>query len=130
MDADATRALVEELLDAYNEPDLDRAALLYAEDCEYVNRALGIRIEGRDAQRTNMRAFLEAFPDRQLRPLRVIADEGGAAVEAEFVATSPGGPGMPPAGRPYGVQMCCVFEVRDGLVVTEHDYIYRSPTDA
>ena len=130
MDADATRNLIEELLDAYNAPDLDRAALLYAEDCEYVNRALGIRIEGRDAQRTNMRAFLEAFPDRKLRPLRVIADERGAAVEAGFVATSPGGPGMPPAGQPYSVEMCCVFEVRDGLIVTEHDYIDRSPTGA
>jgi steroid delta-isomerase-like uncharacterized protein len=130
MDADATRALIEELLDAYNAPDLDRAALLYAEDCEYVNRALGIRIEGRDAQRTNMQAFLDSFPDRKLRPLRVIADEWGAAVEAEFVATSPGGPGMPPAGQPYGVQMCCVFEVRDGLVASEHDYIDRSPIGA
>jgi steroid delta-isomerase-like uncharacterized protein len=130
MDADATRALIEELLDAYNAPDLDRAALLYAEDCEYVNRALGIRIEGRDAQRTNMQAFLDAFPDRKLRPLRVIADERGAAVEAGFVATSPGGPGMPPAGQSYSVEMCCVFEVRDGLVVTEHDYIDRSPPGA
>ncbi len=50
MDTDATRGLIEELLEAYNAPDLDRAALLYAEDCRYVNRALGIRIEGRDAQ--------------------------------------------------------------------------------
>ena len=130
MDADATRALIEELLDAYNAPDLDRAALLYAEDCRYVNRALGIDVEGRDGQHANMRAFLDRFPDRRLRPRRVIADEGGVAVEAEFVATSPGGPGMPPAGRPYGVRMCCVFEVRDGLVASEHDYIDRPPTEA
>ena len=130
MDTDATRNLIEELLDAYNEPDLDRAALLYAEDCRYANRSLGISVEGRDAQRANMRAFLEGFPDRRLRPLRVIADEGGVAVEAEFVATSPGGPGMPPAGQPYGVGMCCVFEVRDGLVVSEHDYIDRPQTGA
>ncbi len=130
MDTEATRALIEELLDAYNAPDLDRAALLYAEDCRYVNRSLGIRIEGRGAQRANMQAFLDIFPDRRLRPLRVIADEGGAAVEAEFVATSPGGPGMPPAGQPYGVEMCSVFEVRDGLVVSEHDYIDRPQTGA
>ena len=130
MDAEATRRLVEELLDAYNAPDLDRAALLYAEDCRYVNRSLGIRIEGRGAQRVNMQAFLERFPDRRLRPRRVIADEGGAAVEAEFVATSPGGPGMPLAGRPYGVEMCCIFEVRDGLVASEHDYIDRPQTGA
>ena len=130
MDAEATRRLVEELLDAYNAPDLDRAALLYAKDCRYVNRSLGIRIEGRGAQRANMQAFLERFPDRRLRPRRVIADEGGAAVEAEFVATSPGGPGMPLAGQPYGVEMCCIFEVRDGLVASEHDYIDRPQTGA
>ncbi len=130
MGPDATRALIEELLDAYNEPDLDRAALLYAEDCRYVNRALGIRIEGRGAQRVNMQTFLRIFPDRKLRPRRVIADEGGAAVEAEFVATSPGGPGMPPAGQPYTSEMCCVFEVRDGLVTSEHDYIDRPPSRA
>ena len=130
MDAEATRGLIEELLDAYNAPDLDRAALLYAEDCRYVNRSLGIRIEGRGAQRANMQAFLDTFPDRRLRPRRVVADEGGAAVEAEFVATSPGGPGMPPAGQPYGAQICCVFEVSDGLVLSEHDYIDRPPTGA
>jgi len=130
MDPDATRGLIEELLEAYNAPDLDRAALFYAEDCEYVNRSLGIRIEGRGAQRANMQAFLDSFPDRRLRPRRVIADGGGAAVEAEFVATSPGGPGMPPAGQPYDVEMCCVFEVRDGLIATEHDYIDRPTTGA
>ncbi|HEV2742889.1 MAG TPA: nuclear transport factor 2 family protein, partial [Rubrobacter sp.] len=90
MDADATRALIDDLLDAYNEPDIDRAALLYAEDCRYLNRALVIRIEVRAAQRANMQAFLDRFPDRKLRPLRIIADDGGVAVEAEFVATSPG----------------------------------------
>jgi steroid delta-isomerase-like uncharacterized protein len=130
MDTDATRALIDALLEAYNAPDLDRAALLYAEDCCYVNRALGIRIEGRGAQRVNMQTFLDIFPDRKLRPRRVIADEGGAAVEAEFVATSPGGPGMPPAGQPYNSEMCCVFEVRDGLVTSEHDYIDRPPSRA
>ncbi len=130
MDTDATRRLIEELLEAYNAPDLDRAALLYAEDCEYVNRAYGIEVKGRDAQRANMRAFLDLFPDRKLRPLRVIAEEGVAAVEAEFVATSPGGTGMPPAGQPYSVEMCCVFEVGEGLVASEHDYIDRPPTSA
>ena len=93
MDTDATRRLIEELLEAYNAPDLDRAALLYAEDCEYVNRAYGIEAKGRDEQRANMQAFLHLFPDRTLRPRRLLADEGGAALEAEFVATSPGGRG-------------------------------------
>lgn len=129
MESDATRRLIEELLEAYNAPDLDRASLLYAEDCEYVNRAYGIEVKGRDGQRANMQAFLDRFPDRKLRPLRIFADEGAAAVEAEFSATSPGGAGMPQAGQPYGVEMCCVFEIRDGLVVTEHDYIDRPPTE-
>ena len=126
VDTDATRGLIEELLEAYNAPDLDRAASLYAEDCEYVNRAHGIEVRGRDVQRANMQAFLDRFPDRTLHPRRIFADEDGAAVEAEFVATSPGGRGMPPAGQPYSVEMCCVFEVRDGLVLREHDYIDRS----
>lgn len=130
MGADTTLRLIEELLEAYNAPDLDRAALLYAEDCQYVNRAYGIEIKGRDAQRANMQAFLNRFPDRRLRPRRVIADDGGAAMEAEFVATSFGGPGMPPAGQPYSIEMCCVFEVRDELVTKEHDYIDRPPSGA
>jgi ketosteroid isomerase-like protein len=37
---------------------------------------------------------------------------------------------MPPAGEPYTSEMCCVFEVRGGLVAREHDYIDRSPADA
>jgi len=128
MDTETTRRLIEELLEAYNAPDLDRAALLYAEDCEYVNLAYGIELRGREGQRANMQAFLDRFPDRKLRPRRIFADEAGAAVEAEFVATSPGGPSMPPAGQPYSSEMCCVFEVRDGLVAREHDYIDRAPT--
>ena len=130
MQTNATRSLIEELLEAYNAPDLDRAAFLYAEDCEYVNHALGIRIEGRGAQRTNMQAILDIFPDRKLGLRRIIADEGSAAVEAQFVATSPGGPGMPPAGEPYTSEMCCMFEVRGGLVAREHDYIDRSTSAA
>ena len=51
MGCDPNRKLVEEWLDAYNAPDLDRAAFLYAEDCEYVNRALGIEVKGRAGQR-------------------------------------------------------------------------------
>ena len=100
MQTNATRGLVEKLLEAYNAPDLDRAALLYAEDCRYVNRAYGIEVKGRDGQRANMQAFLDRFPDRKLRPLRVIAEGGSAAVEAEFVATSPGGPGCRRRGGP------------------------------
>ncbi len=72
----AASGLIEELLEAHNSPDLDRAALLYAEDCEYVNRAYGIELRGRDGQRANMQAFLDRFPDRKLRPRRVFADEG------------------------------------------------------
>ena len=128
MDTEANRGLIEELLDAYNAPDLDRAALLYTEDCHYLNRAYGIELRGRGGQRANMQAFLDRFPDRKLRPRRIFADEGGAVVEAEFVATSRGGPGMPPRGQPYSVEMCCVFEIADGLVLREHDYIDRSPT--
>jgi ketosteroid isomerase-like protein len=60
----------------------------------------------------------------------VEAASNPVAVEAMFVATSPGGVGMPCAGQPYASEMCCVFEVRDGLVVREHDYIDRSPTSA
>jgi len=51
MDADAARRLIEELLEAYNATDLDRAALLYAEDCRYVNRAYGIEVKGRSFRR-------------------------------------------------------------------------------
>ncbi len=85
MDTDATRALIEELLDAYNEPDLDRAALLYAEDCRYLNRALDIRIEGRDAQRANMQAFLDRFrPGRAThRRRRTLATRPKAAYTHE-----------------------------------------------
>ena len=51
MGRDSNRKLAEEWLDAYTCPDLDRAALLYTEDCEYVNRALGIEVKGRAGQR-------------------------------------------------------------------------------
>jgi uncharacterized protein (TIGR02246 family) len=74
MGTDAVRRLIDDLLETYNAPDLDRAASLYAEDCRYTNRAYGIDIEGRAAQRANMQAFLDRFPDRRLRPVRVVAD--------------------------------------------------------
>ncbi len=100
MVAQATRALIEELFDAYNEPGLDRAALLYAEDCRYANRSLGISIEGRDALRANMQAFLDAFPDRRLRPLRVIADGGAPPWRPSSWPRAPGGRGCRQRGIP------------------------------
>ena len=76
MDTDATRRLIEELLEAYNAPDLDRAALLYAEGCEYINRAYGIEVKRRDAQRANMQTFLDLFPNQRCDLFRIFADEG------------------------------------------------------
>jgi uncharacterized protein (TIGR02246 family) len=114
MDTDATRRLIEELLEAYNAADLDRAALLYAEDCEYVNLAYGIELRGRESQRANMQAFLDRFPDRKLRPRRIFADEGGAAVEAEFVATSPGGPACRQQDSPTAARCAACSRLETG----------------
>ena len=100
MDTDATRALIEELLETYNEPNLDRAALLYAEDCEYVNRVAGIRVEGRDAQRANMQASFDAFPDRKLHPLRVVADGGERPWKRSSWPRAPGAPASSSASSP------------------------------
>ena len=122
---DRNRTFAEEWLDAYNAPDLDRAALLYAEDCEYVSRALGIEVKGRAGQRALMRSFLDRFPDRKMLPRRIVADDRAVAAEVQFVATSPGGPGMPAAGQPYSIEVCCVLTIEDGLIAREHDYIDR-----
>src|SRR5215212_10661908 len=58
------QAHIEELLDAYNAQDLDRAPLLYAEDCQYVNRAYG-RDRGEGAKRPTRehRRLLGSLPD-------------------------------------------------------------------
>ncbi len=130
MGRDSNRKLAEEWLDAYNGPDLDRAALLYTEDCEYVNRALCIEVKGRAGQRALMQSFLDRFPDRKMLPHRIITDDEAIAAEVEFVATSPGGPSMPPAGHPYRIEMCCMLTIRDGHIASEHDYIDRASSGA
>ena len=66
---------------------------------------------------------------RQLRRLRRSCQQPGCR-GGDVRGNEPGGVGMPCAGQPYASEMCCVFEVRDGLVVREHDYIDRSPTSA
>ena len=55
----------------------------------------------------------------------LVADDWAVAAEVQFVATSPGGPGMPAAGRPYSSELCCVLTIEDGLIAREHDYIDR-----
>ena len=124
MDTDATHALIEALLEAYNAPDLDRASLLYAEDCRYVNRALGIRIEERGAQRVNMQTFLDIFPDRKLRPEAAPASRhrrGGRRRRGDGVR------GHEP-GRPRDASGGATLHQRDMLRVRAQGRADRHPT--
>ena len=117
-------ALVQEWIEAFNARDLDRVNALYAEGCEYVIAARGLRLTGREAQRGLIERFLAAVPDRRMTVRRVTTAGGIAVVEADYDGTvsEQGLPGMPAPGERYHRELCCVLEIAGGLIQRERDY--------
>jgi steroid delta-isomerase-like uncharacterized protein len=125
---DDNERIVRMLYEAWNDRDFDRAAALIADDGEILLVGSGTRFRGPDGAREYNQMWADAFPDGRIRIDNVIAQGDRVAIEFTGTGThtgtlrSPGGE-IPPTGRSVTLQLCDVYELRDGKVRSMRDYL-------
>jgi ketosteroid isomerase-like protein len=131
-----TAALVDRMVDCFNRHDVHALAACYAPDAKVHPAGCP---EPVDAQ-TWTAAFslvLQSFPDLQVRPRNLAADDRVAILEASLTGTNTGplslgetdrlvlgtqAETLPATGRSMDIRGAVVLEVADGLVVAEWHY--------
>lgn len=105
---EASRAVVETIVAAYNAKDADALAALYHPDARYWS-ALGGWQEGLPAIREHIEELHRTLPDEQMETLSLIG--GPDIAVAEFRST-----GTAPSGKLYTIEFTEVIELRDGKI--------------
>ncbi len=89
---ETVKAFVKSYAEAFNKKDLDKAAQAWAEDCSYLARDTGERIEGRDALASDLKSAFAKQPKQKLAGTvdRIKYITGNVAhVEGQTVMSSP-----------------------------------------
>lgn len=110
-----SRAIVEQIVAAYNAKDADALAALYHSDARYWS-ALGGWQEGLPAIRAHIEELHRTLPDEQMEALSLIG--GPDLAVAEFRST-----GTAPSGNPYTIEFTEVIELRDGKIAQVKVYL-------
>lgn len=110
-----SRAIVEQIVDAYNAKDADALAALYHSDARYWS-ALGDWQDGLPAIREHIEELHRTLPDEQMETLSLIG--GPHLAVAEFRST-----GTAPSGKTYTIEFTEVIELRDGKITQVKVYL-------
>ena len=119
----SAKDIVKEYLEAWNNRDFDRMRDLMHRDYTYTGGD-GQEQKGPEAGLTMSRLFASAFPDGRISVINI--KEFGDTVLAEFIGrgTHKGDlMGIAPTGRSISIPVCDVFEVRDGKIYREREYM-------
>lgn len=114
-DRGSARALVANLVAAYNAKNLDGVAGLYAEDARYWS-ALDDWSEGVEAIRGHIERLFESLPDEEMAIKSLVTDGEIAVVEFESTGTNP-------RGRPYEIEFTEVIELRENRIASVRVYL-------
>ena len=118
-------AVADAFLDAYNLGDDAALLALCAEDIEVVHHNRGLRLTGRDAFEHALGIVGLVFPDRHFGDRRAIHADGETAVIAHTWTGTAEAPVPGLASQPGDVarvDLCSIYTVRDGLIVSYHDF--------
>jgi steroid delta-isomerase-like uncharacterized protein len=107
--------------------DPDRGATVIADDCRFEDVARGELQMGADGYRADYHRWRAAFPDGEVKIVRVMVDGEWAVVEFVNRGTHTGplqssAGEFAPTGRSMELRYCSVMRVRDGKVVEGRDY--------
>ena len=119
---DELLALLARHLDAENAHDLDDTLATLADDCVFVDSALGT-FHGHAGATEYYRLWWDAF-DNEVTPEELhVVDAHTAVAETRWRGTHVG-PflGVEPTDRPVDVPVAIVVEVREGVMATERLY--------
>lgn len=120
--------LATSLYEAWNRRDFDTMANLTAPDAEIVLVGSGDILRGPEGARKYGTMWADAFPDGSITIERVIPSGETVAVELTGRGTHTGDlvtpMGVFPAtGKSVTLQLCDVYEFRDGKVRSQHAYM-------
>jgi len=115
------------LYQQFNEGQLEAVLAMAAEDVDIVLYPLGQTFKGREGFNQFMHGFHDAFPDMKVEVKNQVASD--ESVVNEFVARgthtaplmTPNGP-VPPTGRKVELNVCEVWNIRDGQLAGLHNY--------
>jgi steroid delta-isomerase-like uncharacterized protein len=113
--------------DAWNAREFDRLADLMAPDGEILLVGSGTSFRGADGAREFARMWADGFPDGQVQIKKAFAEGENVTVEYTGRGThtgtlnSPAGE-LPATGRSVTLELCDVFEIRDGKIRSLRSY--------
>jgi steroid delta-isomerase-like uncharacterized protein len=117
------KAIVKDYLEAWNNRDYERMRGLMHRDYTYAGGD-GQEQKGPEAGLAVSQMFARAFPDGRIDVVSM--KEAGDTVLVEFIGrgTHRGDlMGIAPTGRPITIPVCEVFELRDGKIYREREYM-------
>ncbi len=107
--------LVQELMQSWNDHDVDRAAALYTPDYHGVDVADANPLRGPEGVRQSMSRYLDAFPDLHFIGIDIVTQDTRVAVHWMAHGTHRGALlNIPATGRKFSVSGTSFFAVGDG----------------
>jgi ketosteroid isomerase-like protein len=110
------RELVDELVEAYNAKSLERVLALYRPDARFWDPLHREGVVGRAAIGDVIGGLFERYPDEQMSPVTLVADETYAVAELRSVGTAA-------SGHPFEFEFTEVYEISGGQISSCHVYI-------
>jgi steroid delta-isomerase-like uncharacterized protein len=120
--------LARSMYDAWNARDFDRGAALWADEGVITIVGSGQEFHGPDGSRQFSATWADAFPDARVTVDRVVAADPYVVVEFTGSGThtgtlrTPAGP-VQATGRSITLQLCDVYEFRNGKARSQHFYM-------
>ena len=110
------------MLDAWNARDFDTMRSMFHDDYTYMG-ADGEVLTGADAGMEVAQGYAAAFPDAKAELLTCFAHGDRSVAEFRVTGTHTGElMGVAATGRPIELLVCNIAEMREGKVVSEHEY--------
>lgn len=125
------KTLIRMGIDRWNAHDRKGFLETFDESVTFVDEATGRTLVGREQVGTGFfDLWTKAYPDNELKDVRIIGEGELICVEARFVGTNTGifhGPDgdMPPTGKTLTAPFVYVAEIRGGVVKTARHYYDR-----
>jgi len=120
---ESTKDIVKEYLEAWNNREFDRMRDLMHPDYTYTGGD-GREQKGPEAGLAVSRMFASAFPDGRTNVVNIKESGDTVLVEKIGRGTHRGDlMGMAATGRSVAIPVCEVFEVRDGKIYREREYL-------
>ncbi len=117
---EASEQLIKNLIEAWNNHDIEIAAAYYAPDFCGTNVAEANSLQGPDSVRQNLSVYLNAFPDLHFSPVETVVQDSHVAVHWIACGTHQGMVmNIPPTGRKITVFGSSFFSLSDGKIKRE-----------